>query len=517
MHSNVSTPVAVAGVAGAGAILYIGHRLSSSSHSSSSGLPYPPGPPADPIIGHTRYLPRDKHCITHTEWAKQYGPLTFLTAMGRSVLVINSPEVARDLLDKKGQIYSDRPRSDKGELKGQTEGTTFRPFDAGWKKQRRFLNQVLNPSAVRNEYYNLQAKRTYQWVLACFDHPEGLDVWPSIKRMSGEIITTLGYGASKEGDTDFIELNDRLAMTFSDAVAGSISGVFFLLLKSLPTWMPGAQISKEREERRELYSRTRDWMFNSVMKAREAGKPRHCYVEKMLSETENGPDPKGDAAAIAASAFSLYRAGSETIAIQIHSFILAMILFPEIQAKIQQELDTVIGPDRLPTIADRESLPYLNACVLETMRWNPSVNTALPHRLMEDDTYNGYFIPAGTIILVNIRGISQDPNLFPNPTQFDPTRHLPDSPHPSPIDPRDLIFGYGRRACPGSHFASQEIWIAAATILWGFSIEKKPGAPEPKPEFDMGIGGFVKPFECVFKPRAPHVHDRLAQALAGFD
>lgn len=52
-----------------------------------------------------------------------------------------------------------------------------------------------------------------------------------------------------------------------------------------------------------------------------------------------------------------------------------MILFPEIQIKIQEELDAVIGPDRLPTIADRESLPYLNACVLETMRWNPSVNT----------------------------------------------------------------------------------------------------------------------------------------------
>ncbi|KAG8894791.1 hypothetical protein FRC00_008434, partial [Tulasnella sp. 408] len=177
------------------------------------------------------------------------------------------------------------------------------------------------------------------------------------------------------------------------------------------------------------------------------------------------------------------------IAIQIHTFILAMILFPEIQAKIQQELDAVIGPDRLPTIADRESLPYLHACMLEAMRWNPSVNTALPHRLMEDDIYNGYFIPAGTIVLVNIRGISQDPNLFPDPSKFDPTRHLPDSPHPAPIDPRDLIFGYGRRACPGNHFATQEIWIAVATILWGFSIEKKPGAPEPKPEFDMGIGG----------------------------
>ncbi|KAG8893417.1 hypothetical protein FRC01_013607, partial [Tulasnella sp. 417] len=316
MHSTVSTPNLVAGVVGVGTVLYIGHRLSSASQSGPSGqLPYPPGPPPDPIIGHTRYLPRDKHCITHTEWAKQYGPLTFLTAMGRSVLVINSPEVARDLLDKKGQIYSDRPRSDKGELRGQTEGVSFRPFDAVWKKQRRFLNQVLNPSAVRNEYCNLQAKRTYQWVLTFFDHADGFDVWPSLKRMSGEIITTLGYGASKEGDIDFIELNDRLASTFSDALAGSISGAFFLLrpeynsnpifmfakpVKSLPTWMPGAQISREREARRDFYAQTRDWMFDSVIKAREAGKPRHCYVEKMVSETENGPDPKGDAAAIAA-------------------------------------------------------------------------------------------------------------------------------------------------------------------------------------------------------------------------
>lgn len=112
---------------------------------------------------------------------------------------------------------------------GQTEGVSFRPFDAGWKKQRRFLNQVLNPSAVRIEYYNLQAKRTYQWVFEFLDHPEGFDVWPSLKRMSGEIITTLGYGASREGDVDFIDLIDKLAGTFQDAVAGSISGAFFLL------------------------------------------------------------------------------------------------------------------------------------------------------------------------------------------------------------------------------------------------------------------------------------------------
>ena len=78
-----------------------------------------------------------------------------------------------------------------------------------------------------------------------------------------------------------------------------------------------------------------------------------------------------------------------------------MTMFPEAQRKAQAELDNVVGPDRLPTFEDRDSLPYLNAVLQETLRWHPVLPIAIPHKTTEDDTYNGYHIPAGTVLIPN--------------------------------------------------------------------------------------------------------------------
>ena len=83
-------------------------------------------------------------------------------------------------------------------------------------------------------------------------------------------------------------------------------------------------------------------------------------------------------------------------------FILAMILHPEVLAKVQEEMDTVVGHGRLPTFSDRASLPYLESVMSETLRWGVPVPLALPHRLMEDDTFNGYHIPKGTLVFGNV-------------------------------------------------------------------------------------------------------------------
>lgn len=85
----------------------------------------------------------------------------------------------------------------------------------------------------------------------------------------------------------------------------------------------------------------------------------------------------------------------------LESFLLAMVHFPKVQKTAQAELVAVLGDNRLPDFADRESLPYLDALVKELYRWNPVVPTAVPHKLMEDDVYNGYFIPKGTIVFGN--------------------------------------------------------------------------------------------------------------------
>ena len=79
-----------------------------------------------------------------------------------------------------------------------------------------------------------------------------------------------------------------------------------------------------------------------------------------------------------------------------------MSLYPDVQKRAQAEIDAVIGPNRLPTLADRSRLPYVEALVSEVLRWGPIGPVCIPHRLMEDDVYNGYFIPKGTVILANV-------------------------------------------------------------------------------------------------------------------
>ena len=84
------------------------------------------------------------------------------------------------------------------------------------------------------------------------------------------------------------------------------------------------------------------------------------------------------------------------------TFLLAMAMYPSVQRKAQVELDAVVGQDRLPRLSDREKLPYVNALMDEVLRWKVVGQLAFPHQSLEDDEYNGYLIPKGTVILANV-------------------------------------------------------------------------------------------------------------------
>jgi len=102
------------------------------------------------------------------------------------------------------------------------------------------------------------------------------------------------------------------------------------------------------------------------------------------------------------SAKSLYSGASDTSVSAIYAGFLAMILYPEVAAKAQEELDDIVGSERLPTFEDRPHLPYVNAFIKEVLRWNSVTPLGGPHRSTEDDVHMGYFIPKGTMILTNI-------------------------------------------------------------------------------------------------------------------
>jgi len=231
-----------------------------------------------------------------------------------------------------------------------------------------------------------------------------------------------------------------------------------------------------------------------------AGTALPSFTSKLLGDSDV------DSAAefnIKWSAASLYSGGADTTVSAINSFFLAMSLYPEVQRKAQAEIDAVVGNDRLPTFTDREHLPFIEALVLEVQRWNPVTPLGVPHRVIEDDVYDDYLIPKGSIVVANIWKMTHDPQVYSNPYEFNPDRFM--GPNPEK-DPRDVCFGFGRRICPGLNLADASVFISCAMSLAVFDVSKSVDDSgrviEPIVEYTDGTISHPKPFSCSIKPRS---------------
>jgi cytochrome P450 len=134
--------------------------------------------------------------------------------------------------------------------------------------------------------------------------------------------------------------------------------------------------------------------------------------------------------------------------------------------------------------------------------------------LTEDDVYNGYFIPAGSMVFYNTWAILHNPTIYPEPSKFKPERFLDPTAHP-PLP--EAGFGFGRRKCPGRHLALEIAWISIASMLAAFDFlpaTDADGRPSPPvPEFIMRVAFGPKPFKCTIRPRSSSAREAVLVAL----
>ncbi|KIO24838.1 hypothetical protein M407DRAFT_39782, partial [Tulasnella calospora MUT 4182] len=453
------------GVFGAAAALLV-LVLLKRRQKSKQNLPYPPGPPPLPLIGNVLDMPRSKFALTWTKFGEKYGPLTWLTIPGQTVLVINSFEAAQELLDKRGSVFSDRPRFTMlSELLGMGEYAVFSGYTANWRTQRAYLKHALSAPVIRSDYSLLLEAGARQFLGRCLVRSE--DFLIETERIAAEIITKLTYGRLKdERGRDYIETNTYVTSIVEKAVGGYLVDLL-PALRYLPSWLPGMKFKQDAAR----WKREIDEFRFTTFEVARADTVSKLSLQELYRKVEDGNDGGRDVQQeteeeIAISRSALTQPWSK-VQLTIESFILAMTLFPSVQERARAEIDRVVGLGRFPAFSDQPDLPYLHAVVLETMRWSPVASFGIPHASSTDDVYDGYFIPKGTTVIVNAWGISRNSKYYTNPTIFDPERHLKQTPE---LDPREFGFGYGRRVCPGKDLAFQEVWIFAASILWAFEL-----------------------------------------------
>ena len=196
------------------------------------------------------------------------------------------------------------------------------------------------------------------------------------------------------------------------------------------------------------------------------------------------------------SMFDLFIAGSETTSTQMEWIIYCLAKYPEVQEKLQQEIDRVIG-ERPPAIHDRTSLTYAEAVVIEVCRYATLVPLGLPHSTIEECEIIGYRIPKNTIVLGNLYSAHHSRATWGDPEVFRPERFLDED---GKIMKNEAMvpFSWGKRSCIGETLARQQMFLYTVSILQKYSIQALGKLPSSS---TFGITAAPYPFSVIFNHR----------------
>ncbi|KAI8227965.1 Cytochrome P450 monooxygenase COX2 [Colletotrichum sp. SAR 10_99] len=425
--------------------------------SSSWGHPpLPPGPPGEFLLGHLRVIPKERTAETYAEWAKKYkSDVIYVKSLGQPIIVLNSVDAARDLLDRRGANYCDRPRFTLFEVMGWGKTLTFLPFGPRWQMHRKLLQTTFSNTNVR-QWYQLQVTEARKSVHSIIKDPDNWEV--SMKRFAVAIVLKIADDA-------------MYATGNGGAPANSIVDVF-PPARHLPNWLARDWSLKFAREWGWAIQKLHNVPFavaqDEVARGKENPSFAHTLLETYNSNAKKGLNNEWSLDDIKGAAGAIFIAGADTTWATIVVFVLNMVLHPEIQQKAQALIDRVVGQERLPTLSDRPSLQYIDHIVQEVYRWSPLAPLGIPHKSLENDVYNGMFIPKGSIIFANSRAMTQDERIYRDPKSFNPDRYKPPS--------------------AGGH--DNSVWIAAATMLATLNVGKKVGRDgqviEPEVVFTNG-------------------------------
>ncbi|KAL0058160.1 hypothetical protein AAF712_015167 [Marasmius tenuissimus] len=519
---------------------------------------YPPGPRRLPLIGNLLQLPSRRQWVKFREWALEYGPIYYLKAGPVDIFVLNTPEAAEDLLVKHNRIFGDRMAPHVAhDIVSAGQRMVFLPGESPeYKTIRKVLGTELGPAPSKghrriqelesrvvlydllshgNKTAELMGEKLH--ARGSLHDTEFLEKhWFSlVRRFSTSIVLQVMYGERvhkiKENEAlhDLYEVVDK----FTDIMLpGSFLADTFTFLQKLPDFLSPWRLEAQRMHRRYEELSLYGGFLDRIRAEHNAGTShQECFVGKYLEDRGSkqreqatagcGLTPDGGwlrDTLLAYTAGTILEAGSDTTTSTITSFLLFMLRNPNVVQKAQEEIDRVVGRDRLPTFDDEQNLPYVVAIVKEVMRCRPAIPVGIPHRSTEDIIYNGYLIPKGSVVFGNIWAIHLDPDRFENPKEFNPDRWLKDSQirwgSSGSLQARDnYAFGWGRRFCLGSSVAEASLFIIVAQILWGLDLQgpKNPSTGEvqsldPWDEENFTTGAVMNavPFNVSFQPRSEH-------------
>ncbi|KIL00351.1 hypothetical protein PAXRUDRAFT_8298 [Paxillus rubicundulus Ve08.2h10] len=466
-------------------------------------LPFPPGPKPVPIIGNFLDVPDEKSWETFSKWRKQYGDIISIEVLGRRIVILNSSKHAIELLEKRSLKSSNRPNFVlAGEMIGWKNTLVISQYGDRFKEFRKKVHRVIGTRSILETYYHHVERQGYRFLKRLLDAPE--DFADHVRWMAGAIILVIshGYEVQDEGDPYLATAEDALSYFSLTTSAEPFLVDTLPFLRYLPSWFPGTSFHKIAKDGHRALEEMASKPYEAVKAQVAEGRALPSFTAELIGAKTLSPEEEH---VIKWAGHTLFGAGSDTTVSAGKVFFLLMTLYPEVQSKAQTEIDAVVGLERLPTIQDREQLPYINALTVELLRWFTIAPLGITHVTTVDDVYEGYFIPKGSYIFPNMWQMMHDPDVYPDPFLFKPERFAPGEGQEPEADPHNGIFGFGRRQCPGIAFAEMAVFAQVSMVLAVFNISKAidDGKEiEPSQGRTTGTISHPLPFRCSIKPRS---------------
>ncbi|KAJ8725545.1 hypothetical protein PYW08_003728 [Mythimna loreyi] len=475
----------------------------------------PPGPWGPPVVGYLPFL-GVRH-QTFLELAHHYGALFSARLGNQLTIVISDYKLIREAFRR--EEFTGRPSTP---LMHTLDGLGIVNSEGRlWKNQRRFLHDKLRDFGMT---YLGNGKKIMEGRIKS----EVFELIANLRRAEGSPIdanSLLALGVSNvicgitmsvrfsNGDPRFERLNNLIEegmRLFGEVHYGEYVPLY--------NYLPGKaraqeRVAKNREEMFEFYQTLID-EHRETLNADNVRDLIDVYlieIEKAKNEGRAGELFEGRDHELQLKQIlgDLFSAGMETIKSSLLWMIVFMLRNPEAKKRVQEELDAIIGRERLPTVEDMPHLPYTEATIMETLRLSNIVPLGTTHSPTKDVNLNGYSIPAGSQVIPLINRVHMDPNLWDEPNKFNPSRFVEES---GKIRRPEFFmpFGVGRRMCLGDVLARMEMFMFFSCIMHQFDVVMEDGAAPPSLEGTVGATIAPKAFRVKFLPRLTPVAVPLA-------
>ncbi|XP_017683077.1 PREDICTED: cytochrome P450 2D14 [Lepidothrix coronata] len=464
---------------------------------------YPPGPVSLPFIG--TMLSVDFHNPAHSfkQLQKKFGNIYNLQNCWTNVVVLNGYKAVKEALVHRSEDFADRPYLPIYEHLGygkKSEGIVFARYGHSWKELRKFTLSTLRNFGMGKKSLEERVVEEAGFLCSAFKSKEGrsFDVHVPVNKAVCNMICTMVFGER----FDYSDETFHKLLHFFENSLNEETGFFPQLLNVVPILVRIPGLAQKIFQSQKAFM---DFIDVLIDKHMETWNPAYTrdLTDAFLKEMEKGKEAEENGFHynnLRLVAADLFGAGSETTTTTLRWALLYMLLHPEIQSKVQAEIDKVIGRERPPTMKDQASMPYTNAVIHEVQRCGDIIPVGLPHMTYRDTELQGFFIPKGTTIITNLSSVLKDETVWEKPNEFYP-EHFLDVNGQFVKPDAFLPFSAGRRVCLGEQLARMELFLFFTTLLQKFTFVLPEDQPRPREDGHFALTNSPHPYLLQAVPR----------------